>query len=173
MKKAILTIEFASIAMMAAFASKMEKAGYDLESAETGANETGDTTVKGTATTAVKKNAAPADKADKTAAKGKTADKKTEAAETAKTADKKPFKEATPEEQLDAIRTIVTRHGKKGKTDDMKRILNVYGVLRAGELDEKDYEPAFRMLVRYEKGDSIDEIVPADTGDDNDASDLI
>lgn len=166
MSKVTLSISFATFAALAAFSAKMEKAGISVDDFEVKDNETG-ANVKGTA---VNKEAAPAETAEKAAGRGRKSTQKTEAAATTatqKTGEKKAFKDATPEEQLEAIRTIVTRHGKKGKTEEIKTILRVFGVDRAGELDEKDYVEAFKLLHRYNAGEKIEDIVPQDAGDDD------
>lgn len=93
--------------------------------------------------------------------------KPAKSAETAKKpAIKKPAKEEAPafedmneDEQLEAIRTIVTRHSKKGKTKDIKALLAAFGVERAGDLDKTDYADAFDALTRYDGGESIDDIL--------------
>lgn len=64
------------------------------------------------------------------------------------------------DDRLEAIKTEVTRHTKKGKSADIKFLLAQFDAGRASELSTKDYEPFYNAVLRYGAGEKVDQIFP-------------
>lgn len=111
--------------------------------------------------------AAPAKSVTEEAPKAEPEKPKAEAPKVPKTP-AKPKKEEAPafedldeDAQLEAIKAEVTKHTKKGKSADIKALLAAYDAGRASELAPEQYADFFNAVVRYGKGESVEEI----TGD--------
>jgi hypothetical protein len=113
--------------------------------------------------------AAPAKSVTEEAPKAEPEKPKAEAPKAPKaTAPAKPKKEEAPafedldeDAQLEAIKAEVTKHTKKGKSADIKALLAAYDAGRASELAPEQYADFFNAVVRYGKGESVEDI----TGD--------
>lgn len=64
--------------------------------------------------------------------------------------------------KLEAIKTEVTKHTKKGKSADIKFLLSNFDAGRASELAPEDYDAFFDAITRYGKGESVETIFPGD-----------
>lgn len=60
--------------------------------------------------------------------------------------------------RLEAIKTEVTKHTKKGKSADIKFLLSKFDAGRASELAPEDYDAFFDAIARYGKGESVEKI---------------
>lgn len=60
--------------------------------------------------------------------------------------------------KLEAIKTEVTKHTKKGKSADIKFLLSQFDAGRASELSPEDYDAFFDAIIRYGKGESVEKI---------------
>lgn len=63
--------------------------------------------------------------------------------------------------KLEAIKTEVTKHTKKGKSADIKFLLANFDAGRASELATEDYDAFFDAITRYGKGENVDKIFPS------------
>lgn len=72
------------------------------------------------------------------------------------------------EDQLEAIKQEVTKHSKKGKTEDMKAIIKHFGAARASEIDADKYGAAYAALMTYGDGATVADAL-AGIGDDEDS----
>ncbi|MDL1914137.1 MAG: hypothetical protein FDW93_06420 [Bergeyella sp.] len=61
--------------------------------------------------------------------------------------------------RLEAIKTEVTQHTKKGKSADIKALLNSFDAGRASELSPEDYEGFYNAVKRYGAGESVESII--------------
>lgn len=82
------------------------------------------------------------------------------AAEEEKTAN--GFADMDDDAKLEAIKTEVTKHTKKGKSADIKFLLSNFDAGRASELAPEDYDAFFDAITRYGKGESVEKIFPGD-----------
>ena len=73
------------------------------------------------------------------------------------------FESYSEEEQFEAFKVIATRHSKKGKTADIKQILEKHGVARMTELEPEQYLAFYQDVVRYDEGEDIDDIIADDS----------
>ncbi len=64
--------------------------------------------------------------------------------------------------KLEAIKSEVTKHTKKGKSADIKFLLSNFDAGRASELAPEDYDAFFDAITRYGNGESVDKIFPSD-----------
>lgn len=62
--------------------------------------------------------------------------------------------------RLEAIKTEVTKHTKKGKSADIKFLLANFDAGRASELRSNDYDAFYECIARYGKGESVSQIFP-------------
>lgn len=63
------------------------------------------------------------------------------------------------EDQLATIQAEITKHTKKGKTADIKKLLAIYGVPKASELDAATYSEFYSLVLRFAGGEDADSIV--------------
>lgn len=82
------------------------------------------------------------------------------AAEEARTAN--GWAEMDDDAKLEAIKSEVTKHTKKGKSADIKFLLSNFDAGRASELAPEDYDAFFDAITRYGKGERIETIFPGD-----------
>lgn len=61
--------------------------------------------------------------------------------------------------KLEEIKTHVTRHSKKGKTADIKALLSHFEADRASNLAVEQYDDFYEMIVRFGKGESVEDIL--------------
>ena len=66
------------------------------------------------------------------------------------------------EGKLEAIKTEITKHAKKGKAADIKFLLSAFDAARAGELLPEHYDAFFDAITRYGNGEALESIVPED-----------
>lgn len=107
------------------------------------------------------KSAAPAKKAPAAAPKqAAKAPAKPAAKATVSDEDKVEALEAQDEEdQLATIQAEITKHTKKGKTADIKKLLAIYGAPKASELDPSTYSEFYGLVLRFAGGEAADDIV--------------
>lgn len=53
------------------------------------------------------------------------------------------------EAKLEAIKSEVTKHVKKGKSSDIKALLSIFDADRVSELNPMDYDAFFDTIIRY------------------------
>lgn len=127
-----------------------------------------------------KKAAAPAAQAEKAEIPAKAAAPAAKAATPAKATAAKaaaPAKAAKPaamsdedkiaaleaieddEERLATVQAEVTKHTKKGKTADIKKLLAIYDSPKVSELDPSVYADFYGLVLRMAGGESADDIV--------------
>lgn len=63
------------------------------------------------------------------------------------------------DEKLEAIRAEVTANTKKGKSADMRAMLNHFGAARASELDVDNYDAFYGAIKRYGDGETLEAIL--------------
>ncbi len=64
--------------------------------------------------------------------------------------------------KLEAIKTEITKHTKKGKSADIRFLLSNFDAGRASELNPEDYNAFFDAITRYGNGESIEKIFPGE-----------
>lgn len=64
--------------------------------------------------------------------------------------------------KLEAIKSEVTKHTKKGKSADIKFLLANFDAGRASELATEDYDAFFAAITRYGNGETVETIFPGD-----------
>lgn len=69
------------------------------------------------------------------------------------------FADQDADAQLEAIKSEVTKHTKKGKSADIKALLGGFDAGRASELSPDNYVDFFEAIQRYGKGESVEEIL--------------
>lgn len=72
------------------------------------------------------------------------------------------FDELDEDAQLEAIKAEVTKHTKKGKSADIKALLAHFEAARASELNAEQYVNFFDTVVRYGKGESVEDLTGGD-----------
>lgn len=72
------------------------------------------------------------------------------------------------EDQLEAIKTEVTKHSKKGKTADIKEMLSHFGAARASELDPANYADMYTAIIAYGGGSSVADALASVGGESDD-----
>ena len=72
------------------------------------------------------------------------------------------WNEMDDDAKLEAIKTEVTKHTKKGRSADIKFLLSNFDAGRASELTPEDYDAFFDAITRYGKGESVETIFPSD-----------
>lgn len=107
------------------------------------------------------KNDAPAPKEEK-ARPGRPAKTDAPKKEEAGAAD---FDGLDDDAKLEAIKTEVTKHTKKGKSADIKALLTAFDAGRASELATDRYDEFYAAIVRYGKGETVEAITGG--GDDD------
>lgn len=75
------------------------------------------------------------------------------------------FEDLDDDAKLEAIKTEVTKHTKKGKSADIKALLTAFDAGRASELATDRYDEFYTAIVRYGKGESVQAITGG--GDDD------
>jgi hypothetical protein len=60
--------------------------------------------------------------------------------------------------RLDAIRDQVTKNTSKGKSADVVSLLSHFDAKRASELAPEDYDAFYSAIIRYGRGESIEQI---------------
>lgn len=107
--------------------------------------------------------AAPAAKAAKPAAKaGKPAAKAAKPAAPATMTDDErieALEAQDADEQLATVQAEVTKHSKKGKTADIKKLLAIFDAPKVSELDPSTYGEFYGLVLRFGAGESADDIV--------------
>ncbi len=97
------------------------------------------------------------------------AEEKAKAQTKAPKADAKPkaadFDDLDDDAKLEAIKTEVTKHTKKGKSADIKALLTHFDAGRASELAPEQYGDFYNAILRYGKGESVAAITGG--GDDD------
>lgn len=78
---------------------------------------------------------------------------------------KPDFSTLDEEAQLEAIKTEVTKHTKKGKSADIKALLAGWGVTRASELTTDQYQGFFDGVVGYGAGETVEALIEQFAGD--------
>jgi len=68
------------------------------------------------------------------------------------------FDELDDDARLEAIKTEVTKHTKKGKSADIKALLTHFDAGRASELSPDVYNDFYQAIKRYGAGESIEAI---------------
>lgn len=100
-----------------------------------------------------KEVAPPADKSKATPPAEKPKTEKTKAP---------AFEDLDEDAQLEAIKAEVTKHTKKGKSADIKALLAHFDAARASELNPEQYANFFDTVVRYGKGESVEDLTGGD-----------
>jgi hypothetical protein len=79
------------------------------------------------------------------------------AAEEAQTAN--GWDEMDDDAKLEAIKTEMAKHVKKGKSADIRLLLSEFDASRTSEFAPEDYDAFFDAITRYGKGESAKEII--------------
>jgi hypothetical protein len=117
------------------------------------------------------KPTAPAAKPESAKAEPEAKEEKPKAGRPAKTeAPKKEeaaadFDSLDDDAKLEAIKTEVTKHTKKGKSADIKALLTGFDAGRASELDAERYGDFYAAIQRYGKGETVEAILGAGEDD--------
>lgn len=69
------------------------------------------------------------------------------------------FDDMDEEAQLAEIVKVATRFTKKGKTNDIKKLLTLFDAPKASSLDAAVYSDFFGLLTRYADGEDVDALV--------------
>lgn len=72
------------------------------------------------------------------------------------------FADMDDDAKLEAIKTEVTRQTKNKKGADVKFMLAQFDAGRASELAPENYDAFYDAIVRYGKGEKVEEIFPGD-----------
>lgn len=75
------------------------------------------------------------------------------------------FDDLDDDAKLEAIKTEVTKHTKKGKSADIKALLSHFDAARASELAAESYNDFYQAIKRYGAGESVAAITGG--GDDD------
>lgn len=74
----------------------------------------------------------------------------------------KSFEDLEDDAKLEAIKTEVTKHTKKGKSADIKALLSSFDAGRASELAPEQFNDFHQAITRYGAGESVDAIIGAE-----------
>lgn len=105
------------------------------------------------------KAAGPAKKAAPAPAAKQAAGPAKKAAKPAPAEEEVDFSEMEEEDQLAEIVKVATRFTKKGKTADIKQLLNLFDAQKATSLDPATYGEFYGLLTRYADGEAVEDLV--------------